>query len=394
MDQLTIGERLRKIRSERGLTQEELAGHAGVSIDLVKKLEQGRRQSARLTSLAALANALDVPLSELTDKRPRLDGAGDRLVLGLRDVLLTPDLLPGLHPEDDGEPMPAEVLRSMTSAGWRDYWSGHFADLARRTPVLVGEARHAHRAGAVGGAVLVSQAYQLAACLLVHLGRDDLALIGAERAITAATGGSDELQWATAHGTYSWVLMNQARNADAERVARRISEQIEPRMSAATPTQLTVWGGMMLWAMAAASAAGRADATLEYLSLAKAGAARLDGDRLDYALNFGPTQVAMQETYGQVALGRPDRAVAAAQRVRHEDLRPISQGRHLLDLAEAHVAMRHDADAVDALVRAKSLAPVWFRHQVAARNLVVEICERRARLTPAMRELMRSLDAH
>jgi transcriptional regulator with XRE-family HTH domain len=390
----SIGERLRQLRSERGLTQEQLAGLASVSVDLVKKLEQGRRESARLSSLAALADSLDVPLSELTDKRPRLDGAGDRLVLGLRDVLLTPDLLPGMDPEDDGEPAAVADLRSMTSAGWRDYWSGRFADLARRTPALIGEARHAHRAGVEGGAVLMSQAYQLAACLLVHLGRDDLALVGAERAITVATGGSDELQWATAHGTYSWILMNQARNADAERVAQRISQQIEPRMSTATPAQLTVWGGMMLWAMAAASAAGRASATLEYLSLAKAGAARLDGDRLDYALNFGPTQVAMQDTYAHVALGRPDRAIAAAEQVRPEVLRPISRGRHLLDVAEAHVAMRHDADAVDTLVRAKVLAPVWFRHQVAARNLVVEVCERRARLTPAMRDLVRSLDAH
>jgi len=390
----TIGDRLRKIRTERGLTQEELAGHAGVSVDLIKKLEQGRRQSARLTSLAALANALDVALSEFTDKRPRLDGAGDRLVLGLRDVLLTPDLLPGLEPDDPGEPASAEKVREMAAAGWRAYWGGRFVDLARTTPGLIGEARHAHRAGSPGGAALVSQAYQLSACLLVHLGRDDLALLGAERAITAATGGSDELQWATAHGTYSWVLMNQARNEDAERVAARISEQIEPRMSTATPAQLTVWGGMMLWAMAAASAAGRADTTMEYLSLAKAGAARLDGDRLDYALNFGPTQVAMQETYANVALDRPDRAIAAARQVRHEDLRPISQGRHLLDLTEAHIAMRHDAAAVDTLVQAKTLAPVWFRHQVAARTLVAEVCERKARLTPAMRDLVRALDPH
>jgi hypothetical protein len=146
--------------------------------------------------------------------------------------------------------------------------------------------------------------------------------------------------------------------------------------------------------MAAAATAGRTDATEDYLSLARAGAARLDSDRLEYALNFGPTQVAMQDTFAQVALGRPERAVAAAGHVRQEDLRPISRGRHLLDLAEAHAAMRHDADAVDTLLRAKTLAPVWFRHQVAARNLVGEVCERRARLTPAMRDLVRSLDAH
>ena len=105
-------------------------------------------------------------------------------MLGLRGAILTPDLLPG----------------------------------------LIGEARHAQRGGDTGLAGQVSQSYQLAACLLVHLGRDDLAPIGAERAIIAATAGGDELQWAAAHGTCSWVLMNQARNGDAERVAHRISD--------------------------------------------------------------------------------------------------------------------------------------------------------------------------
>lgn len=391
---VTIGERLRQLRTERGLTQEQLSSLAGVSVDLIKKLEQGRRESARLSSLAALADSLDVPLAEMTDKRPRLDGAGDRLVLGLRDVLLSPDLLPGMNADDDQEPTPVPRLDTLVGEGWRDYWSGRFVELARRTPGVVAEARAAQRAGLEGSRQILSRAYQLAACLLVHLGRDDLALIGAERAVTTATDGSDELQWAAAHGTYAWVLMNQARNDEAERVARRIAERIEPRLSAATPQHLTVWGGMLLWAMAAACATGRADASDDYLTLARAGATRMDGDRLNYALNFGPTQVAMQETYAQVTLGRPERALTAARQVRREDLRPISYGRHLLDLAQAHAAMRHDVDAVDTLIRAKSLAPVWFRHQVAARGLVAEVCERRARLTPAMRDLVRSLDAH
>jgi hypothetical protein len=295
---------------------------------------------------------------------------------------------------DDGqEPTPVPRLRTLVGEGWRDYWSGRFVELARRTPGVVAEARAAERADMEGGRQLLSSAYQLAACLLVHLGRDDLALIGAERAVTAAAGGSDELQWAAAHGTYAWVLMNQARNNEAERVAQRIAERVEPRLSAATPQHLTVWGGMLLWAMAAACAAGRSNATDDYLTLARAGATRMDTDRLDFALNFGPTQVAMQDTYAQVTLNRPDRALTAAKKVRREDLRPISYGRHLLDLAQAHAAMRRDVDAVDTLVRAQTLAPVWFRHQVAARSLVAEVVERRARLTPAMRELVRSLGA-
>jgi transcriptional regulator with XRE-family HTH domain len=47
------------------LTQEGLADRADVLRDLVAKLEQRRRQTARITSLASLARALDVELSAL-----------------------------------------------------------------------------------------------------------------------------------------------------------------------------------------------------------------------------------------------------------------------------------------------------------------------------------------
>src|SRR3954447_18780743 len=61
----TIGYQLRRLRRLRGLTQEALADRANVSRDLVAKLEQGRRHTARITSLASLARALDVELSAL-----------------------------------------------------------------------------------------------------------------------------------------------------------------------------------------------------------------------------------------------------------------------------------------------------------------------------------------
>ena len=64
----TIGYQLRRLRRLRGLTQEELADRANVSRDLVAKLEQGRRQSARLSSLASFARALDVELSALLER--------------------------------------------------------------------------------------------------------------------------------------------------------------------------------------------------------------------------------------------------------------------------------------------------------------------------------------
>jgi transcriptional regulator with XRE-family HTH domain len=85
----TLGDRLRRKRRESSLTQEELASISGVSQVMVAKIEQGRRQP-RLTVLTRLANALDIPLSELVDKRPRLDGRREGAsILAVRDALLS-----------------------------------------------------------------------------------------------------------------------------------------------------------------------------------------------------------------------------------------------------------------------------------------------------------------
>jgi len=391
-----IGERLRRLRLERGLTQEGLAGRSGISVDLIKKLEQSQRASARLTTLVKLSRALDVPLSELTDRRPRLNGGGgDGLVLGLRDALLSTDLLtgavPGLDPADDGEPTPLPLLDAAVDRAWGDYWAGRFVELARALPGLIGEARVTHRAHGAAAVRPLAQAYQLAAALLVHLGRDDLAAIGAEPAITAAATGDDEMLWATTHGTCSWALISQARHGDAERVAIRAAERIEPRFSTAPMEHLTVWGGLVLWAMAAAVEDARPADARGYIALSRVGAARMEHDRHDYQVNFGPTQVVMQATYAHAVAGDPDRALSAARDVHREDLFTISYGRHLLDVAQAHTDTRHEDTAVEVLQEACGLAPVWFRHQPVARALVAGIRERKARPSAALRELVEAL---
>jgi hypothetical protein len=240
----------------------------------------------------------------------------------------------------------------------------------------------------------LAEAYEIAACLLVHLGREDLAAISAERGIAAAAEGDDELLWAVLHGSYAWALIGQARHREAEQVAIRVAERIEPRFTTATPEQLTVWGGLVLWAMAGAVEGNRPDAAQDYISLSRVAAARMDHDRHDYQVNFGPTQVAMQATYAHAVTGQPDKALTAAQAVRREDLFTISYGRHLLDIAQAHTDARRDDVAVDVLYEAKDLAPVWFRHQPVARNLVTDIRHRKARPSSALRDLVRSLSPH
>ena len=62
--QKRLGDRVRELRSERKLSQEELAYKAGVHRTYLGGIERGERNPS-LRNIAAIAKALDVTLSEL-----------------------------------------------------------------------------------------------------------------------------------------------------------------------------------------------------------------------------------------------------------------------------------------------------------------------------------------
>jgi transcriptional regulator with XRE-family HTH domain len=64
------GQQLRALRRSRGLSQERLAGLAGVSPATVRRLEQLRHPSCRGRTLARLAAALGEPPAVLRPQRP------------------------------------------------------------------------------------------------------------------------------------------------------------------------------------------------------------------------------------------------------------------------------------------------------------------------------------
>ncbi|MEU8197934.1 helix-turn-helix transcriptional regulator [Microbispora amethystogenes] len=385
----TIGARLRAARRDRDLTQEQLAERAGISRDLIAKLEQGRRTTARLTTLIAVANALDIELSQLTNKRDRMGGDRDGArVLALRDALLSPNHLPAIDDGHDGAPTSVPAIRDAVDTACRAYWAGDFPALIAQLPDLIAEARLTHQAYGVSAVYPLAMVYDLAASIMVHLGRDDLAAIGAERAITTAHSGDDELLWATLHATYAWILLHQARTDEAEALAARMAARIEPAFSAPS-NHVAAYGNLLMTALAPAAAAGRDVA--EYISLATAAAGRLGCRTSIYNTSFGPSTVAMQETHAYAVLRDPAHALEAARRIRPGDLQGISHGRHLLDVAQSHLDAGQHRAATERLIEARAHSPVWFRHQALARELVGRVREEETRPSAAARSLVQSL---
>ncbi|QBI53401.1 helix-turn-helix domain-containing protein [Streptomonospora litoralis] len=387
-DGISIGPRLQQLRNAHGMTQRELAERADVSIDVISKLERGARHTARLTTITRLAKALDEDTGSLTGKGNRVERVGDLGVLAVRNAITSPDLLPGLDPDDDGAPSDPTDLHRQVEKAYGAYFEGEFGALAAQLPGLLSECRLTRSAmGPSSVAAAYAHAYQLAACLLVHVGKDDAALIGAERGMAAATEGDDEYRAATLSGTYVWILLRMGRYAEAERLAVRTASGIEPTYSTTDPRQLTAWGGQLLHAAVIAGADERGDEALEYLSRASAAAARMGSDRHDYWVSFGPSQVAMQRAHVQVSLDEPDEVLAAAAAVKRSDLFPISWARHSLNVAQALERKRMVDDAIAVAARAYEISPQWFRHQQFAASVISDLVGHKQRLPRALQTM-------
>jgi transcriptional regulator with XRE-family HTH domain len=383
---------VRRIRRERKLTQEAVAARAGISVEMVSKTEQGRR-FPRLPVLMRIATALDVPLSELVDQHPRLNGDQEGAsVLALRDAVLSPAIMPEMGLTDAAESMAAGDLQAAVDDAGATYWAGDFPRMTAIMPGLLSVARVTRDAVGPDAAAALAQAYDLAAALLVHLGKEDLAAVAAERAIAAAASAGDERLHAMMQGTYAWVLLHQGRLEEAERIASAAADRIQPSFSA-PDKHIAAWGSLLMIALGPAAAAG-SETVDDYVRLAAAGAERLGRPVPIFQTSFAPATVHMQATYAYAVRREPGKALEAAARVRPGDLPgTISRGRHLLDVAQAHVDAGHGGEATRVLAEAHALAPVWFRHQGVSRVLVSELLEQQRRLTGPLRELAMATDA-
>lgn len=144
-----LGDRLAKLRRMADLTQEGLAEKSGVSVDVVRKLEQRRKQSARLPTLHALAKGLDVELTTLLGDPPAVPSTGDAEppeLVAVRRAIMPPLFAP--PPVSDGaDRLSLPMLRAEIADAWTLY---HAAEFGRVMEVLPGVIADARLAAAVG----------------------------------------------------------------------------------------------------------------------------------------------------------------------------------------------------------------------------------------------------
>ena len=86
-----LGNRIRKLRSQAGLTQAQLAERVDISDEFLSRMERGLK-SPSLETAERIADALGITMSELFDFDVPTPGEREELLEGLRAFLVAEDV--------------------------------------------------------------------------------------------------------------------------------------------------------------------------------------------------------------------------------------------------------------------------------------------------------------
>ncbi|WP_371644609.1 helix-turn-helix domain-containing protein [Streptomyces sp. NBC_00597] len=378
-----LGDRLGRLRRFADLTQEGLAERSGVSVDVVRKLEQKRKHSARLPTFHALSKGLGVELTSLLGDPPGVPSNGEAdspALVAVRRAIMPPLFAPPVEPTGV-ERLSLPLLRAELAAGWTLYHSADFGRLMGLLPGMIADARLLAAVGnadqRAAGQAALGKALQLGGHLAIRLGKTDLALSALERAYAAAGDSSDPLLAPMLSNSVAWAYQRQARLDDARNLAVHAADAVE-REHSGTSEGVRVWGGLL---MSAATSYARSDdyeTANDMMVTAEKAAGRLaalppptDGKLVSV---FSRSSVRIERVRLAVQHERPAEALALASGIRlGKDTPPSWRTWLLLDLARAHTDIGDAAGAVKALERLRKVAPAWLRHHTLAVAIVADL---------------------
>ncbi|WP_432145589.1 helix-turn-helix domain-containing protein [Streptomyces sp. bgisy084] len=377
-----IGTRLREIRKRRGLNQRELAAASGVSLSLIRQLEQGAVAGTRLETAHKFAAALRVSTSSLLDRDDC--GAKADMAEPWRPLLCAVQVASAVP----AEAPTVEGIRAALPAVRSAYFDNRLAELSVLLAPMLRDADALGDSTAARG--LRAQLLQIAGSVLTQVRQFDAAETALQRALDDAP---DRIRGAAVATTWSWLLLRQGKLRRARELATRWADDIEPRVSRATPEELAAWGWLLLQASAANLRDNRPGEAADTMRLARS-VSVLTGRELprgrERLTTWGPATVSYKAAERHIVLDQPDKVLVMARRSGSQAV-STEYHRHRLDVAKAHTMMRQYGEAVDALSDIHATAPEWLTSQRYAQDILAEVVKRRRTLTPQMRGLTDAL---
>jgi len=389
VDDQPVGRRVALLRTQRRMSQQVFADRLGKSKSWVDKVERGVRRLDKFSTIAEIANVLNVDVSVLMDGNagqshrargsrgtPGIDVSEIRAALERYDRISGPIVSPP-------PAMPLTELRKAVDHAWMAFQHANYVALAKMLPKLIRDAQAAGNGGegdaARAGAYLLAEVYQIASSTLRKLGEHDLAWLAADRATMVCQRAGDELLSALATDQVAAALSALGRVRPALEISMTVANQVAPEdHHNATPERLSVYGMVLLRGALAAARLGDAYTVRELLAAAEAVAKEV-GDGNFYWTCFGPTNVALFQVAAEVELGEAARALRTSDGIDPDGyaaMLPERRASHLLNVARAYTQVGDLPRAAESLVEADRLAPNEVRCRPVAQELVVDLMRR------------------
>jgi transcriptional regulator with XRE-family HTH domain len=385
----TIGARIRMIRRRRGLSQEVMAGLAGISKQYLSMLERGERGFNRRGLIEDLAGVLGCSVVDLTGQPcVKLDWGTADVVASLDDIRLALNDY-CLDERPVASPRLLEALVSKT-----DVASVH-RDQARYTRagqglsgVLLELQSHIHAGTSTDRQTALAalvDAWMIAAAVAKNFGYLDLSLAATQRGYDYAElhGGPSVLSFA-----HWYVALGRTRAGARNRAAAMLAQAIDDfsptvQLSASDTTVAQMVGLIHLTSAQTAARSQSSDDAHRHLDEADQIAQRL-GERNALRRHFGPTNVAAWRLAVGIELNEGARAYADATslpiNVQALGSSERTSALHLdFSRALAQEGSQHDWDAIRHLDTADRIAPQLIRPDPMARELFTMLDRRSPR---------------
>ncbi|GAB3444229.1 helix-turn-helix domain-containing protein [Streptomonospora sediminis] len=393
----SIGDRVAELRNRRGLTQEQLADRAGLSVNLIRKIEQNRG-GARMESYHAIARAMGVITLMFAvpgSPAPQPSSNQDHALAGIRAAVNPPA---GMRGPLLAMGMDTPDLAMLTQATRRlatHYKNDEYDSVAHLAPAVVRSA-HLHVDALDGDQEaaarrLRSDALGVAGRYLIQIREHDLALVASRDALQDALAVGDTSRAARAISAQAWALLRQGRFSEVEDLCSHSADEVEPaKITKASPDELAAWGWLLLRASAAAARNNRPQEAATFFGYATSAAAPIDREvENSVGQTFGRLTVAMKGPENALVADRPDKALELAAKLPRDtgDVMRSDWHRHRIDKANAHTKMGNTDKAETILQNLRQEAPDWLRYQQSARETTEDLLDGMRKPSQSQRDL-------
>lgn len=352
--QIDAGWRIAAARGRQGLTQQDLAQLADVSLSLLKKIEQNSRP-ATSDVRKAIARGLGMDEDELFADIAGTPSKVHTAIPVLRRIIGSLD-----HPEDGPvRPLPQLVGATAALVGYRV--ASRYSRLSDELPDVLSELARAHSQAGAGkerAAELLVQGLRAADGIAYKFGYLDLSAWVIERMRRTSEQLQNELVGAATAYVHTETFFATGDLAAAGYALDQAASRVSPTKSMAAAA---TYGSLHMRAAVVAARARRASSAIEHLAEAHQSAARVR-EGVYFGTAFGPSSVRVHEVAVAVELGDATGALRAAKDWAPPAELPAERRSHFyIDLASAQLWAGRRDRSLASLQSARQIAPQHVR---------------------------------